>query len=170
MATLAHIAIIQTMFTGCPAYALTLEDRVSVLEKATFTKEDAAAMRIEQKADAAAMRAEQKADMAAMRELQVADATAMRAEQKADAAAMRADMAAMNLENRLFSFANLGLSLVIPAMTYSRLKEMDAKEEAREKQQAREKVETFEREKELKNRSLKKDLKYFANYFNFSDQ
>ena len=159
MATLAHIAIIQTMFTGCPAYALTLEDRVSVLEKTTFTKEDAAAMR-----------AEQKADMAAMRELQVADAAAMRAEQKADAAAMRADMAAMNLENRFFSFANLGLSLVIPALTYSRLKEMDAKEEAREKQQAREKVETFEREKELKNRSLKKDLKYFANYFNFSDQ
>ena len=77
---------------------------------------------------------------------------------KADAekarAEMKADMANLNFENRLFSSASMGISLVVPILTYIRLKEMDATD-AKKK----------ENERLSKKSSLKKDFSSFLDYF-----
>ena len=123
--------IIGVLFSGTnPVEALSLDDRVTLIEK-TVTADKA-----ERKADMALIRAEQKADKAEQKEI--------RAEQKAD-------MAAMNLENRIFSLTTLGISLIFPFLNFNRLNEMDKKE------------------KESKKRNLKKDLTSILNYLTFKD-
>jgi ribosomal protein L14E/L6E/L27E len=77
---------------------------------------------------------------------------------KADAektrAEMKADMANLNFENRLFSSATMGVSLVVPGLMYTRLKEIDAKD-AKKKEDKR----------LIRKRSLKEDFSSFLDYF-----
>ena len=104
------------MFAG-PVDALTsvndrvtaLETAVSVLQKTTFTKEDAAAMRKEAKEEMAAMRKEEKEDMAKM-----------------------------TFENRVFASITFAISLALPLLTFQRLKDMDQKDEAEKVKKERE--------------------------------
>jgi regulator of protease activity HflC (stomatin/prohibitin superfamily) len=103
-----------------PASALSLNERVLVLEKTVFTKDDAVKMSNEMKKEAAEKRAEDKKE-----------AAEKRAEDKREAAEMRAvdkkELAEMRIENKRDMVLFFSLSLVTPLLTFLRLLIMDAK-------------------------------------------
>jgi len=137
------------------AAALSIEDRVVILEKTMLTKQDFELARAEEKKDTLLARAEDKVESAANKA-----ETELKA-QKAKTE-MEAKMALILKESRAFAIATLAVVLGTPYAMFVSMDQKESRDNEKERKKEEKEAEK-EREKEEKKarRSIKKDFDSF---------